>query len=794
MPLEKRIELAKKAGVIFTEKFKDSSKYNSFIINFCQFHETIDLYKIPYNFINEFIYYSLFNFSNNLNEILTFKLIDQFYGKLKLLDFEEIINKKQNEKHIHLTKPNEKDKDKKNVKKKKKNNLQDEKERIKQIEKEIQFIDLKKENEDFEYIYLFSFDNFSKYYQNNLRAIINREQEDDKENFSKIKSINKQYKKYKRNNYFLSKKILNIYITFTNNNLEELLKTFKLIKKQKKSDQDILINREKSSLININNSITNNINNINSEADSKNNNSLDKSNLINNEEEEIDYLELIKNKKFNDEISKEDFFGTFDIIEIANIIEDNFILERYFSSYTLIKYSLLNVLAVTREIESEIINNQDIIQIICDFCALTKLVIKKYMKIYLKIFKEIYNKYKESRVRSQIKGCINMISLYFKKNNLILSKENEDFLKKINEQNDSSEIFQNDYNFKEYVKKYGKFFIISEKIFSSNKRYKFENSLKTIETIYLGKYEDKKNEDKENEDKENEDKENEDKENEYKENEDKKEDKKKEDKKKEDKKKEDKKKKDKKKEDKKKKDKKKEDKKKEDKKKEDKKKEDKIFDFKYEEINDLNIKNEGNKKPRFIPKTPILLYDNTNKILKQYLSNFKKDNIPYKDLYDDILSLLFYFKIPIIKVKWIDNREKKKEIINNKGSKSKSDKKKQKEEEKEKSKASNKEKKLKSDHKKKNDKENKQKSITSEKNNEKSIFNESNFFSINDESFKSGQSEVFYSNINGEDINKKESLAITEEKLDEILKEIIALLCDLLNNIKKKYICENIKA
>jgi len=97
LALEEKRKLAKRAGAIFTEKFKDSSKYNSFVINFCQFHETIDLYRIPYNFINEFIYYSQFNFSENLNEILTFKLIDQFYGKIELLDFKEIIKKKQNE-------------------------------------------------------------------------------------------------------------------------------------------------------------------------------------------------------------------------------------------------------------------------------------------------------------------------------------------------------------------------------------------------------------------------------------------------------------------------------------------------------------------------------------------------------------------------------------------------------------------------------------------------------------------------------------------------------------------------
>ena len=55
---EKKRKLASKAGRIFKSKFQDCSKYSSFVINFCKYHDTIDLYKIPYTFINEFIYYS----------------------------------------------------------------------------------------------------------------------------------------------------------------------------------------------------------------------------------------------------------------------------------------------------------------------------------------------------------------------------------------------------------------------------------------------------------------------------------------------------------------------------------------------------------------------------------------------------------------------------------------------------------------------------------------------------------------------------------------------------------------
>ena len=44
-------------------------------------------------------------------------------------------------------------------------------------------------------------------------------------------------------------------------------------------------------------------------------------------------------------------FGTYEFMEITDVIERHFILERCFSSYGLIKFSLLNVLAVTRELK-----------------------------------------------------------------------------------------------------------------------------------------------------------------------------------------------------------------------------------------------------------------------------------------------------------------------------------------------------------------------------------------------------------------------------------------------------------
>ena len=408
--LNRKNIVSSKVKKIFLESLKNSSKYKR--------AEIIDLYKIPYTFINEFIYY--FQFKYFRNKIFIFKSIDQFYGKKNLLDFEELVNKKEDIEDIEEKKINNKkeiEKEKRKEKKERKDKIEIEKEKEKEINSIINF---KEEDENFKNIYLFTFDNFSDYYQKYLRALINREQEDDKENFSKVKSINRLYKKYKRNNYFLSQKILNIYITFTNNNLDELLRTFKIIKcENKMSEKDKFKNLGEISIANFNN-ITLNKKILDSEIEK----SLEESKLI--IDERIDYFYLFKNRISYDKILKVKYFGTFDNIEISNVIEDNFILERYFSSYTLFKYSLLNVLAVTREIESKIVNNKDVIQIICDFCDITKLVNKKYMNIYLKIFKEIY-KNKESREKLQIKECLNMISLYFKKKIWFYQKKMKNF-------------------------------------------------------------------------------------------------------------------------------------------------------------------------------------------------------------------------------------------------------------------------------------------------------------------------------------------------------------------------------
>ena len=125
---------------------------------------------------------------NNLSEVDVFKLIDEFYRKNKSNSLETIltnVSKRQDERNV----------------------------------------------------YTFNFINFIEYYKIHLRGLINREQEDDKEIFTKIKM--RQFKTYGRNGFYLSNKLLNIYMNISNNNFESFSKLFKLIKCENDLDKNI---------------------------------------------------------------------------------------------------------------------------------------------------------------------------------------------------------------------------------------------------------------------------------------------------------------------------------------------------------------------------------------------------------------------------------------------------------------------------------------------------------------------------------------------------------------------------
>ena len=544
-------KLAKKAAKIFKSKFQDCSKYSTFVINFCKFHETIDLYKIPYTFINEFVYYSQVGVRNNLSEVDVFKLIDQFYGKRKTVDFREIIEEKKKEENESKLKreENKKDKDNKKNKKKGKNEIEETEHDL----LENNFINSTIET-DLQNIYLFTFDKFIEFYKDKLRAYINREQDDDREIFIKVKSTNKNFKKYKRNGFFLSNKLLNIYASFSNNHIKELIKSFQLIKCEYEKTK----NEEFNQITPMGN-------------DSNQN--------------EIDYYYLLEEKnKLTDKTERDlKLFGSYEFMEITNVIESHFILERCFTSYGLIKFSLLNVLAVTRALEDQQIKNQYVIQTMCDFCEKTKSLVRKYMNIFLNIFQTM--KVRELLPdKTECDQCLNIITLYFKKTNMIPTEETTKALNEImetesiNSTNKSSLSSSNsedeEKNFKKLVESKGKFFEIKEGFMATNTKKKFEEVLKTVETIFSGSYKGK------------------------------------------------------------------------------------VIVFDYKELEKLYEKKD---KEKFTPMTPLSLYDTTNKILINYLETFTLSPKDCEELRRDIVSLLYYFKIPIIGLKWSEQYKPPKE-------------------------------------------------------------------------------------------------------------------------------------
>ena len=571
---ETKRRLAKKAGKIFKEKFQDCSKYSSFVINFCKYHETIDLYKIPYTFINEFVYYSHVAVRNNLSEVDVFKLIDQFYGRRKMINFEEIINDKEKENKLDEKKKKENEKKNEKSNKKKKDNKNE-------IIIDTSMDIIKKQTvleTDLQNIFLFTFDKFSDYYQNNLIFIINRELEDDKEMFTKVKAQSKasNKRKFKRNGYYLSNKLLGIYSNFVNNNNEELIKLFKLIKceEEKKEDKDKELSKDKD--IKINNSPPPVL--VKIDNDNSNNN--------------FDYFDILKEKE---KIKKEKMdrtelnlklFGCYEFNEITDVIERHFILERCFTSYGLIKFSLLNVLAVTRGLSELNVSNKDTIKTMCDFCEKTKSLVRKYMNIYLNIFQNM-------KVRgilediSECDDCLNIIALYFKKTNMIPTEETTKTFNEIKETeaknnnplraSSSSNISSsNKKNFKEFVEEKGRFFAIKEGIMQTNTKKKFEEVIKTIETIFSGIYKSS------------------------------------------------------------------------------------AVHFEYKELEKLY--EILTKKTKFLPKTPLSLYSSTNKLLCNYLKDFSNEVVFDKELGKDILSLLYYFKLPVIGLKWIEQYKSEEKI------------------------------------------------------------------------------------------------------------------------------------
>ena len=300
----------------------------------------------------------------------------------------------------------------------------------------------------------------------------------------------------------------------------------------------------------------------------------------------MDYFDILKEKQRfkldkNEKKDKNDkndkdiirdlqLFGCYEFNEITDVIERHFILERCFTSYGLIKFSLLNVLAVTRGLKGQQINNRDVISTMCDFCEKTKSLVRKYMNIYLNIFNNIKVK-GILEDDNECDECLNIITLYFKKTNMIPTEETTKAFTEIKEtesknassrSSTSSSGQKERMGFKNLVDKKGKFFDFKKK--------KFDDIIKTIETIFSGTYKPS------------------------------------------------------------------------------------VVHLDYKDLEKLYDDIKTVKKDKFIPKTPLSLYSSTNKILSNYLKDFSNKPEIYSELGKDTLSLLYYFKLPVIGPKWIE--------------------------------------------------------------------------------------------------------------------------------------------
>ena len=119
-------------------------------------------------------------------------------------------------------------------------------------------------------------------------------------------------------------------------------------------------------------------------------------------------------------------FGTYQLIEINDLIEKHLIKEKYFSSYEIMKFSLLSIIALTINLKNKQISNVEVIKILCDFCQITKSLVRKYMNIYLNIFTTMkLNNWLDKNICDE---CINSIIIYFKKTNTF---PNEDTIRPI---------------------------------------------------------------------------------------------------------------------------------------------------------------------------------------------------------------------------------------------------------------------------------------------------------------------------------------------------------------------------
>jgi hypothetical protein len=270
-------------------------------------------------------------------------------------------------------------------------------------------------------------------------------------------------------------------------------------------------------------------------------------------------------------------------------------MERSFTSYGLIKFSLLNVLAITRFLyKGNYIKSREDISRMCQFCSYTNSLVRKYMLIFLNIF----NTLKKQRLLevSICDECTKVITNYIDEANILpteaILKALQDIAKKSTE---SLEIRTSRRGYQRLLDPFAAtessasflgepikntyFEIIDKKAIA-----KCAENLSLIETVFNGKFKTfpLMGETKDL----------------------------------------------------------------------------KFFEDNYVFIQRLaNAKEMKDKeiKKKFDLKTPLMLYKDTFNSLNAYMKRYNSKDINYEDLFVNILCLIYYFKIPIIGEKWIES-------------------------------------------------------------------------------------------------------------------------------------------
>ena len=269
----------------------------------------------------------------------------------------------------------------------------------------------------------------------NLKDYMIREQEDDKDSFIKVKKPSSRTKAFARKGFVLSNKILIKYMNYLNN-LDDPCKEFHFLDNQ--------------------------------EYDNKENKD--------NDSEECTPFE------------------SYELVEISEVVERYFILERCFTSYGLIKFSLLNALAITRTFyKGNYIKSREDIKKMCRFCELTKSLVRKYMFIYLNIFNALKKQHLlEDNICDE---CTKVIANYFNETNMIPTEAISRTLFDIVSKTSSSSIDASMIN--KTIKKTDPFEegglvpgVTKNYYFNQRTSKSFTDVLSIIETVFTGQYKD----------------------------------------------------------------------------------------------------------------------------------------------------------------------------------------------------------------------------------------------------------------------------------------------------------------